>query len=1032
MAIELLLRRALSLLCACLLSLLVTCAQGRTELLVVVESNLQVGTELTQLDLQTFDADTGAVLDARLQLPLGDGPGHYQLPGSFLITREGAVSRPVSLDLRGTTNGCFVSRHTARVTLVPGQRTTYRAFLARECGAVVNAGTPQCDTREVVPCASDQSCTRGGVCVPSGSPPPDAVPSRRRASPLAGSPLAVAEDDQHLVAANRTVGSIAVFPLDASDYQHIHLGSRVDLWPDRSTNTEPWATVLTNDGDTAFVILRAAQQVVRINNLHGTPTLDARRAATGSEPTSLALTPSNSRLYVTNWGEGTVTVINTASMSVAGTVDLNGPLVQTGALGPISPREALAHPRALVITNTNSGDDAEQTAYITEFFSQLDTPPSITTSVNWNTSRYGVVYAMELRTHRVRALRISPSATSGLPNSAGEDHGCFPNQLTAAALFGSRLFLSGTCTSPEGPRGVDATMPAPQREQNLTNLHQSAVFTLDVSRRTAETQGRTYLLTQLFRQVYEQECAVAMPPASCMEAGMHRVPLSVLHLAFTPDHARLYLPAYGSDAVFRLEFGDGESLVEVGTRRTAAHYIDLTAGGFQGHLPAGFVPTNGSMSGYEGFTLDVNSRTISILNLNDQAVQSQVASADPPSPGSQEELLNLGRRLFVTGTDRMSLRGESHSSCESCHPDGRSDGVTWFFPRGPRQTPSLEGSYTHNTTPGTQRLFGWTANFDELTDLETVLRNTQGGVGALVHTASTPPSENDRLVYNGAMPTGTQRAAPRSDGLNGSSEYLAHSSLADPVAARSYDALYAFARSVRRVRRPTYSVGNVREGRRLFFSEGRCHNCHGGTLWTLSQRFYAPNTPRAGAPPSTDYLRATPYTLPMDFPPGLNPPAAATGSAMLFLGSTTDPSNDQVACVLRAVGTFPAVPVGSTAAVAGVAPTGVPVFEARENMRTLAQGATGYNPPSLLGLSVSAPYFHAGNARSLEELLVSPAFHTHLTAIGMNFSPEVHMEQVQNLVSFLLSLEEETADTSSLNLPPDRNLLLCPTTIAPP
>lgn len=55
------------------------------------------------------------------------------------------------------------------------------------------------------------------------------------------------------------------------------------------------------------------------------------------------------------------------------------------------------------------------------------------------------------------------------------------------------------------------------------------------------------------------------------------------------------------------------------------------------------------------------------------------------------EAVMEGRRLFYTTQDsRMSLDG-SGVSCATCHFDGRTDGLTWTFDTGIRQTPSLAG-----------------------------------------------------------------------------------------------------------------------------------------------------------------------------------------------------------------------------------------------------------------------------------------------------------------------------------------------------
>ncbi|MDP2341284.1 MAG: c-type cytochrome [Deltaproteobacteria bacterium] len=51
---------------------------------------------------------------------------------------------------------------------------------------------------------------------------------------------------------------------------------------------------------------------------------------------------------------------------------------------------------------------------------------------------------------------------------------------------------------------------------------------------------------------------------------------------------------------------------------------------------------------------------------------------------------SIGRKMFHDATDsRIAASGTV--SCASCHPDGRSDGQTWQFTFGPRNTPQLGG-----------------------------------------------------------------------------------------------------------------------------------------------------------------------------------------------------------------------------------------------------------------------------------------------------------------------------------------------------
>jgi len=101
-----------------------------------------------------------------------------------------------------------------------------------------------------------------------------------------------------------------------------------------------------------------------------------------------------------------------------------------------------------------------------------------------------------------------------------------------------------------------------------------------------------------------------------------------------------------------------------------------------------------------------------------------------------------------------------------------------------------------------------------------------------------------------------------------------------------------------------------------------------------------------------------------------------------------------------------------------VAEAGVGIAELRVDMKTVAQGdgnpageGRGYNVPSLLGVSVGAPYLHAGNARTLEALF-SGTFAQHHQALAPNFltetDPYAISTQTDALVQYLLSIDEDS------------------------
>src|SRR5205085_4412365 len=120
----------------------------------------------------------------------------------------------------------------------------------------------------------------------------------------------------------------------------------------------------------------------------------------------------------------------------------------------------------------------------------------------------------------------------------------------------------------------------------------------------------------------------------------------------------------------------------------------------------------GAVAGSKNFMFVANdvSRNVSVVDLGIQAVAGGGDAVFESSPKAASETSTLkGRLFFNTGLGRWSLRGQGWGACQSCHPDGLSDNVTWYFGRGPRQSTSLDGSFSSDGS--VQRLFNWSAIF---------------------------------------------------------------------------------------------------------------------------------------------------------------------------------------------------------------------------------------------------------------------------------------------------------------------------------
>jgi cytochrome c peroxidase len=142
----------------------------------------------------------------------------------------------------------------------------------------------------------------------------------------------------------------------------------------------------------------------------------------------------------------------------------------------------------------------------------------------------------------------------------------------------------------------------------------------------------------------------------------------------------------------------------------------------------------------------------------------------------------------------------------------------------------------------------------------------------------------------------------------------------------------------------------VSTGRALFAS-ANCQQCHGGQNWTRSR---------------VDYT-----------PPPLSPPEVITGG--------------QLVRFLSPVGTFDPAAFNE---VRGVGTTIV-----------AANGALGFNIPSLLSVGAGAPYLHSGSAPTLDDVVNNV---THRSAGTGGVDTLSNLADRQALVRFLESIDETT------------------------
>jgi len=840
----------------------------------------------------------------------------------------------------------------------------------------------------------------------SAPPPQDSAGAPADPAPTGdaqtGSAIAISPDDSLAVVVNRDVGSMSVLALgyDKEALTELSLKKELPLGP----GSEPYQVVLAPDGKNAYVILRRDQELVKIGSLAGEPEI-AARVRVGSEPTGLALDATGRKAFVANWNDGTLNVVDTETMKLLRTVDLNAALVEAGYLGEIASRPALAHPRSVVV--------GAAALYVSEFFAQ-QIEAELPDGSNADTHKVGIVYKVSLPDYTVSTIRLAALKDMGFRDDRNGVAGCYPNQVLSLAINNGYVYALSVCASPEGPLGVKVTTTACTTAADCGSLIEPACVApfagadnnVCVDLASVKTTTAPVLSIIDIKQAAEIDTSPvslnarfnALYRGLATDAAQQRFPLFASEVVFVPGTTVGYVSANGSDAVFRFQTTPTGEIMTVGA--TTSNFIDLNAAGLaaekQGKNPIGMAIAHD----HKKVALVANevSRNVSGLDFNTQTLSGGtadprvVSSASLPIAGSDADRMLRGKRFFNTGTARWSLRGQGWGACQSCHADGLTDNVTWYFARGPRQSTSLDGSFA-SQHPDDQRIFNWTAINDEVADFEANTRGVSGGVGAIVAELSTPPATGDRIDFQGlghaALSGSSERAADPENPLG----------LEQTPRLNDWNEIEKYMQSIRSPRAPSnLDAALVEAGRELFQDQAKCQGCHGGEKWTVSRRFYTPDSALNGT------LSTAPLSLSPDFPSALLP--ARENQTLRFNGGNAA-AFDQILCVLRAVGTF------------NVAEEGVGIAELRADMTTVAQGdgnpvgeGRGFNVPSLLGVASGAPFLHAGNARTLEALF-SDRFAQHHQALSANFftetDPDERGQLISALVQYLLSIDESTA-----------------------
>src|SRR6185295_5402871 len=313
----------------------------------------------------------------------------------------------------------------------------------------------------------------------------------------------------------------------------------------------------------------------------------------------------------------------------------------------------------------------------------------------------------------------------------------FPNQLESIVVRGNRAYVPNTASSPNGPVKFNVNMQAFVSVIDTTTDQEVVDETFNMNKGiNFEAVGKKLFPTNpsglAFKNTGPFEGFV-------LSRATDRLVRLVLDANSKPT---INAPTSATDPgnVVRIEVG-----VDVGENRNSSsegvviNYTDTRA-----------------------YVMNLVSRDVSVIDIagSDPTKYKEIArmqSTALPTDAFGLQVLR-GQELFNTsigpeGTNdnarkpagRMSDFG--WGSCYGCHPRGLTDGVTWMFGDGPRQTISMESTAVHSQVPQIginvnnnfapllpafhQRALNWSAVREEIQDFELNIRNVSGGQGLI-------------------------------------------------------------------------------------------------------------------------------------------------------------------------------------------------------------------------------------------------------------------------------------------------------------
>ena len=541
-------------------------------------------------------------------------------------------------------------------------------------------------------------------------------------TPTQSGPIAITQDDAFLVNVNPDANTVTVFDVYSSDTPTKLFEIPVGREPSSVAIHPVWPLAyVANTGDGTVSVVDLTTYVV-------TSTFGV-----GREPMAVALSPNGTRLYVAAASSNTLMVINTSTEKAEAVIDLS-------AYG--------TSPRSIAVTNNYDTDDTDETVFVAMFFGQLRAGKTALHE-GQDDQREGRVVVIPAATNIPQATPIvlGPQTSTGFnangrlapgtgttPDVPGTNPaafttptGAYPNQLASISIipYFNIAYVVSTGASPNGPIRFNVM------NQGLLSVFSTTTLTEITAGQTDESVRRTAPLNLnqgVNLDTREPRLFLTNPTG----------------ISWRSDASDAWIVVQNTDVVVRM-WVDENGVPTIGNPLAAGKgqgaRVDLqnvASGQIAGKAPRGIVV---NYHGTRAFVSNFISRSVTSIDITYPEAPTIVGTARSsalPIRGTPEATAHLGAELFYTGRGPQGrMSSESWGGCVVCHPNGRSDNVTWMFDAGPRQTIPLDGMFS-KSNPADQRILNWSAVRDENHDFELNTRGVFGGRGLI---------DNDRLFY---------------------------------------------------------------------------------------------------------------------------------------------------------------------------------------------------------------------------------------------------------------------------------------------